>query len=212
VKKEIIAEFLGTFFLVFVGTGAVIVNKLTGELTHIGVSLVFGLIVMALIYTLGHISGAHLNPAVTISFIVCSELTINTCVKYILAQVFGAITASAALFYIFGNVANLGATLPANSWQQAFVIEFNLTFLLVLVIMGSAVHGKAIKSFAGIAIGATVALEALFGGPISGASMNPARSIGPALVSGNMNGLWIYIVATILGGVSATFVYRYIHE
>ncbi|MBC8059690.1 MAG: MIP family channel protein [Clostridiaceae bacterium] len=211
-KKQIIAEFLGTFFLVFVGTGAIIVNEITGSLTHIGVSLVFGLIVMALIYTLGHISGAHLNPVVTISFLVYGDFTIKDSIKYITAQILGAVAASSGLLFMFGNIANLGATLPKNSWQQAFVLEFILTFLLVLVIMGSAVHGKAIKSFSGIAIGAAVALEAMFGGPISGASMNPARSIGPAIVSGNINNLWIYIIATILGGIVATVVYKYIHE
>lgn len=211
-KKKIIAEFLGTFFLVFSGTGAIIVNKLTGSLTHVGVSLVFGLVVMALIYTFGHISGAHLNPAVTISFFVYGDFKIKDTIIYISAQIIGAVAASSVLLFIFGNIASLGATVPSNSWLQAFVLEFILTFLLVMVIMGSAVHGKAIKSFAGIAIGATVALEAMFGGPITGASMNPARSIGPALVSGNLNGLWIYIVATILGGLGATIIYKYIHE
>lgn len=211
-KKEITAEFLGTFFLVFLGTGAIIVNGLTESLTHLGVSLVFGLVVTALIYTFGHISGAHLNPAVTLSFLIYGDISVAKCIKYILAQILGAVLASSTLVFIFGNVANLGATLPKNSWQQAFVLEFILTFLLVMVIMGSAVHGKAIKSFAGIAIGATVGLEALFGGPITGASMNPARSIGPALVSGNINHLWIYIIATILGGISATYIYKYIHE
>jgi aquaporin Z len=211
-KKQIIAELLGTFFLVFTGTGAIIVNELTGSLTHIGVSLVFGLVVMALIYTFGHISGAHLNPAVTLSFHIYGELDIKTCTRYIIAQLLGAIAASTALRFIFGNVANLGATLPKGHWQQAFVLEFIFTFLLVMVIMGAAVHGKAVKSFAGIAIGATVALEAMFGGPITGASMNPARSIGPALISGTFDGLWIYITATILGGICSTLIYRYLHE
>lgn len=211
-RKEVTAEFLGTFFLVFLGTGAIIVNTLTESLTHLGVSLVFGLVVTALIYTFGHISGEHLNPAVTLSFLIYGDVSVTKCIKYILAQVLGAVLASSTLLLIFGNVANLGATLPKNSWQQSFALEFILTFLLVMVIMGSAVHGKAIKSFAGIAIGATVALEALFGGPISGASMNPARSIGPALVSGNISHLWVYIIATILGGISATYLYKYIHE
>jgi aquaporin Z len=211
-KKQIIAEFLGTFFLVFAGTGAVIVDSLTGSLTHVGVAFVFGLVVMALIYTFGHISGAHFNPAVTLSFLIHGDFTIRDSIEYIVAQIFGALAASSILLFTFGNIASLGATLPRNLWQQAFALEIILTFLLVFVIMGSAVHGKAIKSFAGIAIGATVGLEAMFGGPITGASMNPARSIGPALVSGNLNSLWIYIAAPIIGGIGATLIYKYIHE
>lgn len=211
-KKQIVAEFLGSFFLVFAGTGAIVVNELTGGITHVGISLVFGLIVMALIYTLGHISGAHLNPAVTISFFVYGDFNLKDSVKYIIVQILGALSASYVILLMFGNVAKLGATFPTNTWQQAFVMEFILTFLLVLVIMGSAVHGKAVKSFAGIAIGSTIAMEALVGGPISGASVNPARSIGPALVSGSLEYLWVYIIATILGGIVATIVYKYIHE
>lgn len=211
-KKKIIAEFLGTFFLVFTGTGAIIVNELTGSLTHVGVSLVFGLIVMALIYTFGHISGAHFNPAVTISFFIHGDMDLKSTLKYIISQLIGALLASSILFLTFGNIANLGATLPKGSWQQAFIMEFILTFLLVIVIMGSAIHEKAVKSFAGIAIGATVGLEVMFGGPISGASMNPARSIGPALVAGAADWLWIYIIATTLGGVCATIIYKYLHE
>jgi aquaporin NIP len=211
-RKKLMAEFIGTYFLVFAGTGAIVINEITKSLTHVGIALTFGLVVMALIYTFGHISGAHFNPAVSIGFVVTGDMSIRGCSLYIVSQLLGALSASATLYALFGNIAALGSTLPKFSWQQSFVLELILTFALMMVILGSAVHGKAMKSFAGVAIGATVGLEAMFAGPICGASMNPARSIAPAVVSGHLEHLWIYIVATILGAVLASLVYKTIHE
>ncbi len=218
-RAKLTAEFIGTFILVFVGTGAIIVEKLTGTLGHIGIALTFGLVVTALIYAFGHISGGHFNPAVSISFTVMREFEKKELFPYIFVQILGAIFASVTLYLLFKNeitdiskVAYLGVTLPRGAWEQSFVLEFILTFILMLIICASAIHAKAIKSFAGLAIGFTVGLEAMFAGPICGASMNPARSIGPALVSGNLEHLWLYIVATILGAIGAVFVYKTIQE
>jgi MIP family channel proteins len=212
IRKKIIAEFIGTYFLIFAGTGAIMVNSLTNSLTHVGVALTFGLVVLALIYSFGHISGAHFNPAVTIAFLVLGEITKKEAMTYILTQLIAALASSTTLLIMFGNISNLGSTIPSGSWLQSFILEYVLTFILMMVILTSAVHGKAVKSFAGLAIGATVALEAMFGGPISGASMNPARSFGPAIVSGEFSTLWIYLVATILGSLSAALIYTLLHE
>ena len=170
--------------------------------------------VTALIYTFGHISGAHFNPAVTISFALMGEFAKKDVWKYVFSQILGAILACLFLALLFVEEAKsvselgyYGATIPRGSWGQSFGFEFILTFMLMLVIYGSAVHGKAVKSFAGIAIGFTVGLEAMFAGPICGASMNPARSIGPAIVSGNFESLWLYIVAPILGAIVAGVIF-----
>jgi aquaporin Z len=167
---------------------------------------------MAMIYTFGHISGAHFNPAVTSALWLHGSLSSREAISYILTQVTAALLASTTLLSLFGNVSQLGTTVPRNSWQQSFVLEFILTFILMLVIFGSAVHGKAAKSFAGLAIGATVGFEVLIAGPISGASMNPARSIGPALISGTINNLWVYIVATLLGALASAIIYKFLQE
>lgn len=211
-KKKLISEFLGTYFLVFAGTGAVVIDDITKSLTHVGVALTFGLVVMALIFTFGHLSGAHFNPAVTIGFLIHGDIKKKEALNYIIIQVIAGIAASATLLCLFGKVESLGATFPRGTWGQSFVLEFILTFFLMMVIFGSAVHGKAVKDFAGIAIGATVGLEAMFAGPICGASMNPARSIGPALVSGTTQYLWVYIIATVLGAVCAAVIYKILHE
>ncbi|MCA0753739.1 aquaporin [Paenibacillus sp. N4] len=211
-KKKLIAEFIGTYFLVFAGPGAMVIEEITKSITHVGVALTFGLVVTALIYTFGHISGAHFNPAVTIGFFVRGDISLRDSLSYIVTQFIAAIAAAYTLFLLFGNVASLGATLPLSSESQSFVLEFILTFVLMTVILGSAVHGKAVKSFAGISIGATVGLMAMFAGPISGASMNPARSLGPALVSGAVQHLWLYVVATVLGAIAASLVYKTLHE
>ena len=218
-KARLTAEFIGTYILVFAGTGAIVIEMLTGAMGHVGIALTFGLVVTALIYAFGHISGAHFNPAVSIAFVVMGEFDKKELISYILAQVLGAIFASLTLYLLFiveiksmADVAYLGTTLPRGSVWQSFIFEFILTFILMLIIASSAVHAKAVKSFAGLAIGFTVGLEAMFAGPICGASMNPARSIAPALVSGHLEHLWLYVVATILGAVASVFVYNIIKE
>lgn len=211
-KKRLIGEFLGTYFLVFAASGSGIVDEITGVIGHLGKSITSGLAVLALIYALGHISGAQLNPAVTVGFYINKDMNFKEATSYILVQFLGATSASFTLLMIFGKIGNLGGNLPKDSWQQGFIMEFILTFFLMLIIMGAAVHGKAVKSFAGLAIGAMVTAEVIIGGPISGASMNPARSFGPALVSGNFQHLWIYLVATTLGASVAALIYRIIHE
>jgi aquaporin Z len=219
-RNKLTAEFIGTFILVFAGSGAVMINDITGALGHAGVALTFGFVIVALIYSFAHVSGAHFNPAVTIAFYSMGEFDRKRVLPYISAQILGAIAASTTLFYLLkedfnqlSEVSYLGATLPHGSVAQSFGFEFLLAFILMLVISASAVHGKAIKDFAGIAIGFTVGLEAMFAGPITGASMNPARSIGPAIVSGHFEHLWLYVVATILGALLAALVYvKLIHS
>jgi MIP family channel proteins len=207
--RESLSESIGTFILVFAGTGAVMVNQITdGRLTHLGVSFVFGAVVAALIYVIGHISGAHLNPAVTLAFWSSGFFPRHRILPYILAQFLGAILASTTLLIVLGKVGNLGATLPLNgNWLQSLILEIILTFILMLVILGSGLDRRAHVGFAGIAIGLTVGLEAAFMGPITGASMNPARSLGPAFVGGIWEYQWVYWVAPILGAQLAVLVY-----
>ncbi len=211
-SRELVAESIGTFILVFMGTGAIIVDDLSqGALTHLGVSVVFGAVVAALIYALGHISGAHFNPAVTLAFGSSGFFEKQRVLPYIAAQLGGGVVASITLLFLFGSVANLGATLPqTDHWQQSFVLELILTFILMLVILGSGLDRRAPIGFAGLAIGLTVGLEAACMGPITGASMNPARSFAPALVSWTWQHHWLYWIAPILGGQLAVWVYRYI--
>ncbi|MBV6624644.1 MAG: aquaporin [Rivularia sp. (in: Bacteria)] len=211
-KKETLAEGIGTFSLVFAGTGAVMVNNITdGTITHLGVSFVFGAVVAAMIYSLGHISGAHFNPAVTLAFWTSGFFSRRLVIPYILAQIIGAVLASTLLFISLGKVANLGATLPLNeNWLQSFVLELVLTFILMFVIFGSGLDRRAPVGFAGLAIGLTVAVEAAFMGPITGASMNPARSFGPALVAGIWQHHWLYWIAPIMGAQLAVIIYRYL--
>jgi aquaporin Z len=209
-SPTVIAEAIGTFILVFTGTGAVMVNQLTdGSVTHLGVSFVFGAVVAALIYSLGHVSGAHFNPAVTLGFWTGGFLSAKQVPSYILAQFLGAIAASTLLLLSLGGVGTLGATLPLNdNWLQSLILETILTFILMFVILGSGLDRRAPIGFAGVAIGLTVGLEAACMGPITGASMNPARSLGPALVSGLWQHHWLYWVAPILGAQLAVLVYR----
>jgi len=202
--KRLFAEFLGTFALVFAGTGAIVVNQITGGVIgHAGIALVFGLIVMAMIYTFGDVSGAHLNPAVTLGFAVAGRFAWQSLPSYVAAQFAGAFAASGLLKILFPTSATLGATLPAGSWQQSFMLEIILTAILMLVILSVSTGAKEKGVTAGIAIGAVVALEAMFAGPICGASMNPARSLAPAIVSGNFQFLWLYPFATVLGALIA---------
>lgn len=207
-RSALIAEFIGTFFLVFAGTGAIVVDSIGHQVTHVGVSMVFGLVIAVLIYALGHVSGAHFNPAVTVGFWALGEFPAKRVPAYVTVQLLGAVLGSALLFAMFGKMGGLGVTLPQGATIVSFVFEIAMTFLLVFVIFGSAVHGKAVKSFAGIAIGATIALDALFGGPVSGASMNPARSLGPAIVSGTWTDQWLYIVGPLIGALLAVAVYK----
>lgn len=209
-NRKIIAEFIGTFILVFMGTGAIYINSSTKTIGHTGVAVTFGIVVMVLIYSFGHISGAHFNPAVSIGFFINNDLKPVETVCYCIAQISGAISGSLMLAVVFGDKNNIGVTQPSSSIGQAFVLEFILTFILVSVIFMSAYHGKANKTFAGITIGATVAIEALVFGPICGASMNPARSIGPAFISGNLHYLWIYVTATVFGAIASSIFYKYL--
>ena len=202
--KKIAAEFLGTFALVFAGTGAIIINDVSGgTITHIGIALTFGLVVLAMIYTLGDISGAHLNPAVTFGFYSARRFSARDVLPYILAQCAGALLASGILKLLFPAHQNLGATHPAGSAMQTFVLETVLTFLLMFVVLNVSTGAKEKGATAGIAIGAVIGLEAMFAGPITGASMNPARSFAPALLSGQMADLWIYLAAPVLGALVA---------
>ena len=204
--KKYTAEFIGTFALVFCGTGAIIVNDIThGTVTHPGIAITFGLIVMSMIYAMGDKSGAHLNPAVTLAFAANKSLPAKNIVPYLTSQFAGAIAASLVLKVLFPTSVLLGATIPAGSNFQSFLLEFILTFFLMLVIISVATGSKEQGLFAGIAIGSVVGLEAMFAGPISGASMNPARSLAPALVSGELKQVWIYLAAPVLGALSAIF-------
>ncbi len=204
--KRYFAEFLGTFALVFCGTGAIVINHESGgAVTHVGVAFTFGLIVMVMIYSIGTVSGAHLNPAVTIAFTVARRFPVRETIPYILSQLAGAITASVVLRFMFPSNPSLGMTLPAGSSAQSFILETILTFFLMFVTIQVSTGSKEQGMFAGLAIGSTVLLEAMFAGPISGASMNPARSAAPAISSGNLEHLWLYIAAPILGAVVAVF-------
>ena len=207
--RSYISEIIGTFFLVFAGCGAMVVNSYSGgALGHVGVAMTWGLIVMVIIYTIGDISGAHLNPAVTIAFWIAKRFKGKEVLPYILAQSIGAFLASFTLKVMFPADETLGASLPSSSWEQSFIMEVILTFLLMYVILNVSSGAKEKGIMAGTAIGATVGLEAMFAGPVCGASMNPIRSIAPAVVSGHTEYLWAYIVATFLGAILAVFAFR----
>jgi aquaporin NIP len=203
--RKLLAELLGTFGLVFAGCGAVVVNDITGgAVGHLGICTVFGLVVMAMVYSFGDVSGAHINPAVTIAFWLSGRFPLKEVAPFVVAQVVGSALACALLWFLFPNDStSLGATLVSGSVMQSVVLEIALTFLLMLIIIMVATGSKEVGTLAGIAIGAAVAVLALVGGPISGASMNPARSLGPALVSGNLEHIWLYIVAPVIGAALA---------
>lgn len=209
--KKYLAELLGTYALVFAGTGAIIIDQqIPGSITHAGVAITFGLIVMSMIYTFGDISGAHLNPAVSIAFAIAKTFPVKQLLPYIISQLTGALLASLTLKLLFPSNQFLGATIPAGSAGQSFILEFILTFFLMLVIIHVATGGKERGMFAGLAIGSVVCLEAMFAGPVCGASMNPARSLAPAIVSGHTEFLWIYLTATTLGAMAAIPAWKFV--
>lgn len=211
--KKYISEFIGTFSMIFCGTGAMTVNEVTGgEVTHVGIAITWGLIVMAMIYAFGETSGAHFNPAVTIAFAFAKKFSWKEVPRYIVAQILGAFAASLLLWYLFPASENLGATIPTVDVWRAFVLELLLTFFLMVVIINVSTGSKEMGIIAGIAVGGVVLLEAMFAGPITNASMNPARSIAPNIVSGNIDGLWLYILAPILGALLAVVSCKLIKE
>lgn len=211
--KQLGAEFIGTYCLVFAGTGAIIINDVSGGMvTHVGIAVTFGLVVMAMIYTLGDISGAHLNPAVTLGFVASRRFPLTLATPYIISQCLGASMASLTLLALFPEHKLLGLTQPAGPIEQTFLLEIILTFILMFVILGVSTGAKEKGITAGIAIGSVVMFEALFAGPISGASMNPARSLGPAIASMQLASLWIYLVAPIIGALLAVVGCRCVRE
>jgi MIP family channel proteins len=210
--RPVFAEAFGTFALVFTGTAAIVVDALYGgAITHVGVALTFGLIVLAMIYALGEISGAHLNPAVTLGFVIANRFPLRRIPAYLLAQTTGAFSASAVVMSLFPDHTTLGSTLPAGSVAQSWILEFLLTAILMTVILGVSSGSKELGVLAGIAVGAVIGLEAIFAGPVSGASMNPVRSLAPAVVSGNLQHLWVYLTSPFCGsfaGVGIWFLIR----
>ena len=212
--KNYISEFIGTFAMIFCGTGAMTINEITnGDVTHVGIGITWGLIVMAMIYAFGEISGAHFNPAVSIAFAYAKKFSWKEVPKYIFFQVAGAFAASLVLMWLFPKSELLGATIPTVDVWRAFVLELILTFFLMVVIINVSTGSKEAGMMAGIAIGSVVLLEALFAGPITNASMNPARSLAPNIVSGNIKGLWLYILAPIIGALLAVVSCKFVkHE
>ena len=202
-----LAEFIGTFFLVFFGCGSIILAELNPDYAAAFIPIVWGATVSIMIYSVGHISGAHFNPAVTLAFTVIKKFPFKRVPGYLLAQILGAILASLFHFYIFGNQHSFGMTEASVALTPALLIEFLLGFSLMFVIVSVATDSRAVGEMAGLAIGTTVSLCAFVGGPMTGASMNPARSIAPALISGNFYNLWIYLIIPIISTAVGAFVY-----
>jgi MIP family channel proteins len=204
-----LAEMVGAFALVFAGCGAIVIDTTShGQITHVGVAITFGVVIGVMIYATGHISGAHLNPAVTLAFALTRHTPLARVPLYWLAQLVGATLGAVLLRWLFGNVAHLGTTVPAGSDGQSFGLEIVLTFFLMFVIMAVATDDRAVGEAAALAIGGTILLDAMFGGPISGASMNPARSFGPALVSWTWPHLWLYVAGPFIGALLGAFGYE----
>ncbi len=202
--RRLTAEFLGTFILVFAGCGAIVIDHARGGVIgHAGIALTFGLVVLAMINTFGDVSGAHLNPAVTTAFAAAGRFSWRDWPGYVTAQLLGAVAASGLLRLLFPVDVYLGGTLPAGSEVQSLVLEFVLTFVLMAVVLNVSTGAKEKGMTAGITIGAVIGLEALFAGPICGASMNPARSLAPALVSGHWEHQWLYLIGPVLGALMA---------
>ncbi len=210
-RRQLLAEAIGTFCLVFAGTTAIVVNA-DGSVSHVGVALTFGLVVFAMIAAVGDVSGAHINPAVTLGFALARRLPWNAVGPYAASQCLGAVVASGVVRLLFPTAAALGATTPSGSIAQSWVMEMLLTAILMFVILNVSTGSREKGITAGLAIGAVVGMEAAFAGPVSGASMNPARSLGPALVSGQMGALWIYLTAPLAGVALAVFACRCVRE
>lgn len=211
--RRIAAEAFGTFCLVFAGTGAIVVDDVSGgAITHVGIALVFGLVVMAMIHAVGDVSGAHLNPAVTLGMWSAGRLPVATALTYVPGQAVGAFAASGLLRLLFPQHASLGATVPAGTDWQSFVLEAVLTFILMVVVLRVSSGSKERGMLAGITVGAVIGLEAMFAGPISGASMNPMRSLAPAVVGGTLTGLWVYLTAPLAGALVGVAAHRVLRD
>jgi MIP family channel proteins len=208
--RALVAEAIGTFALVFAGAGAIMVDAKTGALGQVGIALTFGLVIMAMIYAVGHVSGAHFNPAVSFAFALTRHFPWARVAAYWVAQFAGALAAALLLRASLGDIADVGSTTPSGSAGQTFLWESVLTFFLMFVIMAVATDTRAVGEAAAIAIGGTVGLDALFGGPISGASMNPARSLGPAVAAAEFDAIWVYLLAPLFGAVVGAVVYQFI--
>lgn len=206
--RALAAETIGTFALVFAGCGAIMVDAETSELGHVGVAITFGLVIMFGIYAVGHISGAHFNPAVTAAFALTRHFPWPRALGYWAAQLLGAAAAAALLRASLGDVAHLGATFPSGSDGQSFAWEAIMTAFLMFVVLAVATDTRAVGEAAAIAIGGTIGMNAMFGGPISGASMNPARSLGPGLMSGDLQSIWIYLLAPVIGAAVGGLAYQ----
>ncbi|MEO8393211.1 MAG: MIP family channel protein [Chloroflexota bacterium] len=208
--RRVGAELIGTYALVTAGCGAIMVNSQTHELGHVGIALTFGLIILVMIAALGHISGAHFNPAVTIAFALTRHFPAREVFWYVGGQLFGGVLGALTLRLLIGDIAQLGTTLPTGTALQSFGLEILLTAILMFVIIAVATDSRTLGAPAALAIGFTVALDALWGGPISGASMNPARSFGPALIAGVWTDQWVYWIAPIIGAAIGAVLYQFL--